>query len=199
MAASGKDQTALVTALVAGDRSAFETIYRKHNASMVRVAASMVQSRGAAEEVAQDAWLAVLRGINSFEGRASLSTWIFAILINTARTRAKRDGRAVSFDAGGPDENLTAAFDGKGRWKNMPSLWDELTPERILAGRSVMTHVNEAIDMLPAGQRSVIIMHAQHDMTAADVCAALNISEGNMRVLLHRARLAIRATLDELQ
>ncbi len=192
------DDAPLVALLVAGDRSAFERIYRKHNASLIRVATGIVRSRATAEEVTQDTWIAVLRNIGGFEGRSSLAGWIYSILINKSRSRAQRDGRSVSFDAGGEDDNLAAAFDGRGRWKDMPELWEELTPERILAGRNVMDHVTAVIEALPPGQRSVIILRAQQGLEADEVCAALGISEGNMRVLLHRARLAIRAALDGL-
>jgi RNA polymerase sigma-70 factor (ECF subfamily) len=192
------DETELVRLLVAGDRPAFERIYRKHNAALIRVGMGIVRSRATAEEVAQDAWIAVLKNIASFEGRSSLAGWIFSILINKARSRATREGRFVSFDDGGEDDNLAAAFDGRGRWKDMPDLWEELTPERILAGRSVMDHVTATIETLPAGQRSVIILRAQQGLEAEEVCKILGISEGNMRVLLHRARLAIRAALDGL-
>ncbi|MBT4624225.1 MAG: sigma-70 family RNA polymerase sigma factor [Verrucomicrobia bacterium] len=181
-----------------GDRSAFEYVYRKHNNSLIRIATGIVRIAATAEEVTQDTWLAVLRNIGGFEGRSSLAGWIYSILVNKARTRAKRDGRSVSFDAGGEDDNLAAAFDGRGRWKDMPDLWEELTPERILAGRNVMDHVIAAIEALPPGQRSVIILRAQHELEADEVCTALGISEGNMRVLLHRARLTIRAALDGL-
>ena len=192
------DDAALVALLVVGDRTAFELIYRKHHPTLIRVGTGIVRSRATAEEVAQDTWIAVLRNIGGFEGRSSLAGWIFSILINKARSRVLRDGRAVSFDADGEDDNLAAAFDGRGRWKDMPDLWDELTPERILAGRNVMDHVAAAIEALPHGQRSVIILRAQQGLEADEVCAALGISEVNMRVLLHRARLTIRAALDGL-
>ncbi len=192
------DDAPLVALLVDGDRSAFERIYRKHNASLIRVATGIVRSRATAEEVTQDTWMAVLCNIGGFEGRSSLAGWIYSILINKSRSRAQRDGRSVSFDADGEDDNLAAAFDGRGRWKDMPELWEALTPERILAGRNVMDHVTAAIEALPPGQRSVIILRAQQGLEADEVCAALGISEGNMRVLLHRARLAIRAALDGL-
>ena len=188
----------LVQMLAAGDRAAFEQLYRKHNASLVRVATGVVRSRATAEEVAQETWIAVLKSISGFEGRSSLASWIFSILINKARSRAKRDGRIVSFDGAGEDNNLAAAFDGRGRWKDMPELWETLTPDRILAGRKVMDHVNAAIEALPPGQRSVIILRAQQGLDAEEVCAILGISEGNMRVLLHRARLGVRAALDGL-
>jgi RNA polymerase sigma-70 factor (ECF subfamily) len=186
----------LVKQLAAGDRKAFEQVYKRHNVPLIRTAMGIVQSRATAEEVAQDTWVLVLKNISSFEGRSSLSSWIFTILINTARSRAKRDGRSVSFDGGGEDDNLAAAFDGRGRWKEMPELWNELTPERILAGRKAMDHVNTAIEALPAGQRAVIILRAQQGLDADEVCAILGISESNMRILLHRARLGVRAALD---
>ncbi|MBA8907577.1 RNA polymerase sigma factor [Aminobacter ciceronei] len=198
MGKADADETELVQLLVAGDRPAFERIYRKHNAALIRVATGIVASRATAEEVAQDTWIAVLKNVASFEGRSSLAGWIFSILINKARSRAAREGRFVSFDGEGEDDNLAAAFDGRGRWKDMPDLWEEVTPERILAGRSVMDHVAAAIETLPAAQRSVIILRAQQGLEAEEVCEILGISEGNMRVLLHRARLAIRTALDGL-
>lgn len=193
-----KDETRLVRLLAEGDRAAFEYVYRKHNAALIRVGSGIVQSRATAEEVAQDTWLAVLRNIGGFEGRSSLAGWIFTILINKARTRARRDGRSVSFDETGTEDNLAAAFDGRGRWKDMPELWDEMTPERIIAGRNVMAHVGAAIETLPAGQRAVLVMRTQQGLEPAEICAALGISDGNMRVLLHRARLGVRAALDDL-
>lgn len=191
-------EAALVQLLSLGDRAAFEQVFNQHNASLVRVASGIVKSRATAEEVAQDTWIAVLKSISGFEGRSSLASWIFTILINKARSRAKREGRILSFDGAGEDDNLAAAFDGRGRWKNMPDLWEILTPERILAGRSAMEHVNAAIEALPPGQRSVIILRAQEGLDAEEVCAILGITEGNMRVLLHRARLGVRAALDEM-
>ena len=189
-------ETDLVQRLAAGDRAAFEELYNRHNSSLVRVATGVVRNRATAEEVAQDTWIAVIRNISGFEGRSSLASWIFSILINKARSRAKRDGRIVSFDGAGEGDSLAAAFDGRGRWKNTPELWESVTPERILAGRSVMEHVTAAIEALPPGQRSVIILRAQQGLEAQEVCAILGMSEGNMRVLLHRARLAVRAALD---
>ncbi|MBI6630747.1 RNA polymerase sigma factor [Pontibaca salina] len=192
------EEAAIVDLLTAGDRPAFEQVYRKHNAAMVRVATGIVRSRATAEEVAQETWIAVLKSVSGFEGRSSLASWIFSILINKSRNRAKREGRIVSFDGAGEDDNLAAAFDGRGRWKNMPELWETLTPERILAGRSVMEHVNAAIEALPPGQRAVIILRAQQGLDADEVSTILGITEGNMRVLLHRARLNVRVALDGL-
>ncbi len=190
------DETVLVERLASGDRVAFESVYRKHNAAMIRMCTGIVRNRATAEEIVQDTWVAVLNGISGFEGRSSLAGWIFAILVNKSRSRATRDGRTVSFDGEGEDDNLAAAFDGRGRWKDMPELWENLTPERIVEGRSILAHVAAAIDTLPPAQRSVLILRAEQDLDPSEVCAILAISEGNMRVLLHRARLSVRKALD---
>lgn len=192
------DETALVAQLATGDRTAFDCVYRKHNASMLRMCEGMIRTRATAEEVVQDTWIAVLKGIGGFEGRSSLAGWIFAILVNKARSRAQRDGRMISFDGEGEDDGLAAAFDGRGRWKDMPDLWETLTPDRIIEGRNIMAHVLAAIDALPSAQRSVLILRGQQDLEPAEVCSILNITEGNMRVLLHRARLSVRKSLDTL-
>jgi RNA polymerase sigma-70 factor (ECF subfamily) len=191
-------EAALLRMLASGDRAAFEAIYRKHNAAMVRFATGILRSRASAEEVTQDAWVSVLKNIGGFEGRSALAGWIFTIVLNKARTRAGRDGRSVSFDGAGEDDNLAAAFDGRGRWKDMPELWEEITAERIIAGRSVLHHVTAAIESLPPAQRSVLVLRGQQGLEADEVCAMLGITEGNMRVLLHRARLAVRAAVDGL-
>lgn len=184
--------------LKAGDEAVFGALYTRHTPSMIRVAGTIVNSRATAEEVAQDTWMSVLKNIVGFEGRSSLAGWIFTILVNKARTRARRDGRWVSFDEGGEDYDLAAAFDGHGRWKVMPELWDEITPERIVAGRRLAAHMCAAIDALPPAQRAVIVLRVQQGLDPAEVCKMLEISDGNMRVLLHRARLSLRATLDAL-
>jgi RNA polymerase sigma-70 factor (ECF subfamily) len=192
------DEKKLVGKLIAGDREAFEFIYRKHNGAMLRVCEGVVRNRATAEEVVQDTWVAVLKGIAAFEGRSSLAGWIYAILVNKARSRAVRDGRSVSFNAEDEDDALAAAFDGRGRWKDMPELWEMVTPDRIVEGRNLIAHVTMAIGSLPPAQRAVLILRAQQELEPAEVCAALGITEGNMRVLLHRARLSVRKALGGL-
>lgn len=184
--------------LKAGDEAVFGMLYTRHTPSMIRVAATIVNSRATAEEVSQDTWLAVLKNIGGFEGRSSLAGWIFTILINKARTRARRDGRSVSFEQGGEGNDLAAAFDGHGRWKEMPELWEEITPERIVAGRRLAEHMRDAIETLPPAQRAVIVLRVQQGLEPSEVCEALGLSDGNIRVLLHRARLSLRAKLAEL-
>lgn len=196
MASVATDETGLIGGLIAGDRTAFETLYRRHNAAMLRVATAILRNPASAEEVVQDSWLAVLRNVGGFERRSSLAGWIFAILTNAAKSRARRDGRMVVLDpaeGGGLDEG---EFDARGHWRTMPQAWDEITPERVIDGRRMLDHVAAAIDDLPPAQRAVLVLRGQMQLEAAEVCAMLGLSEGNMRVLLHRARLTLRARLD---
>lgn len=194
----GDDDQALVLRLVDGDAAAFDVLYRRHNAAMIRFCTGIVQHRHLAEEVVQDTWIAVLGRIDLFEGRSSLASWIYTILINKARSRARREGRTVFFEDHASGDSLADAFDGRGRWRQIPELWENLTPERHIEGRSVLQHVEEVIDTLPPTQRAVLVLRGQQELDPSEVCALLNISEGNMRVLLHRARLAVRNVLDRL-
>lgn len=198
MAEIDSDDRVLALRLLTGDAEAFELVYRRHNAAMLRFCAGIVRSRDLAEEVVQDTWVAVLGRIDLFEGRGSLAGWIYTILINKARSRARREGRTVSFDDFGDGEGLTGAFDGRGHWRSIPELWEDLTPERHIEGRSVLQHVEAVIETLPPAQRAVLILRGQQELDASEVCALLDISEGNMRVLLHRARLTVRNALDQL-
>jgi RNA polymerase sigma-70 factor (ECF subfamily) len=168
------------------------------------VAASIIGSRAQAEEVVQDAWLAVFAGIDRFEGRSSLVTWVFSIVLNRARTRASREGRLVGLPAllegtepGGRAVDVSE-FKPDGHWLEVPRLWDELSPERIVGGRQLWDHVTEAIERLPAGQRAVIILRDMEGREAEEACSLLGISAENQRVLLHRARGRIRQTIDAL-
>lgn len=191
-------ETELLQRLASGDRATFELVYRRHNAGMVRFATAILRNRASAEEIVQETWIAVLSNIGGFEGRSSLAGWIFTIVANKAKTRAKRDGLSVSLDTSANDDTADDAFDGRGRWREMPELWDEMTPERIVDGRQILDHLTEAIDNLPAAQRAVLVLRAQQDLEAEEVCKILGISDGNMRVLLHRARLSLRQSLDRI-
>lgn len=192
------DDAVLLPRLVVGDRMAFQRLFRLHNGPMIRFATSIVRSRHVAEEVVQDTWVSVLGRIDLFEGRGSLTSWIYAILVNKARTVAKREGRIVFFDDASDGDRLADAFDGRGRWRDIPELWDELTPDRHIEGRSVLQHVEAAIEALPPAQRAVLILRSQQELEPKEVCNLLGISEGNMRVLLHRARVNVRNVLDRL-
>jgi RNA polymerase sigma-70 factor (ECF subfamily) len=166
-----------------------------------------VPSRAVAEDVAQEVWLGVVRGIGRFEGRSSLRTWIFRILANQARTRARREARSVPFSSlagpGGdgptvdPDRFLGAdhpAFPG--HWASPPRSWEGMPEQELLAGET-RERVQNAIDMLPASQRAVISLRDVEGWSSPEVCDLLDISEGNQRVLLHRARATVREALEE--
>jgi RNA polymerase sigma-70 factor, ECF subfamily len=198
------DQPEFLARLRQGDELAYKTLIRRFHGSLIGVAASIIGSRAQAEEIVQDAWLAVFAGIGGFEGRSSLVTWIFSIVLNRARTRVSREGRLVGLPAllegtepGGRAVDA-AEFKPDGHWREAPRLWDELSPERIVGGRQLWDHVLEAIERLPAGQRAVIILRDMEGCDAGDACGLLGISAENQRVLLHRARGRIRQTVDGL-
>jgi RNA polymerase sigma-70 factor, ECF subfamily len=187
-----------------GDSAAYRMLVRRFHASLVRFAASIIGSHAQAEEIVQDSWLAVYSGVGRFEGRSSLVTWIFSIVVNRARTRVSREGRLVGLgslmEGTSPTERgvpLTE-FKPDGHWVEAPRLWDELNPERIVVGRQLWDHVQRVIDLLPAGQRAVILLRDMEGRDAEETCSLLDISPENQRVLLHRARSRIRQEIDTL-
>lgn len=197
------DQPAFLALLRQGDAGAYERLIRRFHGSLVGTASGIIGSRAQAEEVVQDAWLAVFAGIGRFEGRSSLASWLFAIVLNRARTRAGREGRLVALPAlDGADGHERQVpidrFDASGHWTQSPRLWDELDPERTVAGKQLWAHVRDAIERLPAGQKAVIILRDIEAHSAEDACELLHISPENQRVLLHRARGRVRSTIEAL-
>ncbi len=187
----------LVTRLRQGDEAAFAALYGAHNDALVRLAHAITGSRATAEEVVQDSWLAIIRGIDGFEGRASLRNWIFRIVSNKARSRARRDGRIQPLHAASDKTgSLDDRFAADGSWIEPPALWDEITPERILAGRQAWQQVLTIIDNLPPIQQAILSLLEGGKLPAADIAALLDISPGNVRVQLHRARETIRDRID---
>jgi len=192
---------ALLRRLLAGDEGAFSELVAAYHGSLLRLALTFVGDRAAAEDVVQETWLGVVRGLPSFERRSSLKTWIFRILANRGRTRGARDGRFVTFSAlGDTDEavtDLADRFSAQGRWTQPPSRWQESSPEDLLLRREIVAGLEEAIATLPPNQRSVVTLRDIEGVDAADVCNILEISETNQRVLLHRARTKIRARVEQ--
>lgn len=189
----------LLSRLRSGDKKAFRALVRKHQASLVRFAQTFVGNRETADEVVQDTWLAVIEGLAAFEGRSSLKNWIFAILANKARSRAVRDRRWVT--AGSltgdiyidrPAVDYSSGFDLSREWAGPLASWDEVTPERVVSGRQMLAHVNEAIDVLPPAQKSLLLLRQVDQMNSHEVKEILGISTANQRVLLHRARAKVR-------
>ena len=184
----------LLRRLRAGDERAFVTLVERYNGSMLRLAASFVPSRAIAEEVVQDTWLAVLRGLAAFEGRSSLKTWLFAILVNRARSAGVRESRTVPVADAGPVVDASR-FGPDGAWILPPEHWIEEAESRVDAVK-LATLLRLALDGLPARQREVVVLRDVEGLTSAEVCGVLSISEANQRVLLHRGRGKLRTVLE---
>ena len=192
-----QDERALIERLRAGDERAFDALVARHDAALRRVARTFVRSSSAADDVVQETWLGVIRGLDDFEGRSSLRTWIFSILVNRARSRAVGDARSVSFSAIEDEDRPAvepAAFSADGRWTSAPPRLD-YDPETQLLSKELRERLLHVIDGLPPAQRSVITLRDLVGMPAEDVCALLDVTDGNQRVLLHRARSRVRTAL----
>jgi RNA polymerase sigma-70 factor (ECF subfamily) len=192
--------THLLARLRAGDEAAFELLVRRHHGEMIALARTYVRTRAVAEEVVQETWLAVLTSLDRFEHRASLKTWIFRILVNTAITRGGREARITPFSSlelDGPDTPAVdpSRFGAAGEWHAWPSNWGAL-PEDDLLSRETVEVVRRAVADLPPRQARVIAMRDIAGFTAEEVAMTLGISPGNQRILLHRARSKVRATLE---
>lgn len=203
---SATDEQAMVQALLRGDERAFEWLVRQHHTTLVRLALRYVGDPAIAEEVAQDTWLQVLKGLGRFQFRSSLKTWMTQILMNRARTRARRDRRSLSFtdawlavlEDGEPavDQDRFVPSDSPSnadRWASAPR---PFVPEEQVLTHETQAIVQRAISGLPVAQREVITLRDIEGRSAAEVCNTLGLSETNQRVLLHRARSRVRAALE---
>jgi RNA polymerase sigma-70 factor (ECF subfamily) len=198
----GTDDGALLAALRNGDERAFETLVQRYHGPLIKIALMYVRDRAVAEEVVQETWLAALEGIDRFEGRSSLKTWLFHIATNRAKTRGAREGRQVAISAlAGSDEPEVSLDrflppDDPRRplgWAAPPRAWPE---ERLMSGETVQ-RVRDAIAKLPPAQQAVIGLRDVEGLSADEVARALDISAGNERVILHRARSRLRRDLEE--
>lgn len=197
------DEAELLERLRARDEQAFAQLVREWSPSMLRLARMHTPSRSVAEEVVQEAWLGVLQGIDRFEGRSSLKTWVFRILVNRALTRGVRESRSVPFGALAVDEATReeaavdpSRFTRDGAWASPPRQWDE-SPELALRSEETLRAARAAIAELPPMQRLVILMRDLEGFGSEETCNALEISETNQRVLLHRARAKVRQALEK--
>jgi RNA polymerase sigma-70 factor (ECF subfamily) len=192
----------VVAALRRGDESVFGDLVDAYSPGLMRMALMYVRDRAVAEEVVQDTWIAVLRGIERFEGRSSLKTWIYRILMNTAKTRGQRESRSVPFSAAAgrdepavdPDRFLDAEHQHAGGWMLGPSEWQ--TPEEELLQGETREQILRAIDDLPEQQRAVITLRDVEGFPPDEVSELMGISDGNQRVLLHRARAKVRTAIE---
>ena len=202
-----RDELGLVEKLRNGDEAAFAALLDRHHRSLMRAALAYVADQSVAEEVVQETWLAVLKGLHQFEGRSSLKTWIFKILTNKAKTRGVRESRHISvspLDLNEEDDEPAVAptqFRSTGHWTDYwdayPAPWHEDTPEKHLLTKEGATHLQQAIDGLPANLQQVLIMRDVEGLSSTEVCDILQISESNQRVLLHRARSRVRRGFDQ--
>ncbi len=179
----------------------------RYQPAMLRIARMYVATSAVAEEVVQEAWLGVLKGVDRFEGRSSLRTWIFRILVNIAKTRGQREHRSVPFSSIWPAEGDEPAVDPErflpeshpespGHWLAAPSSWETVPEDRLLS-KETLAHVAAAIDLLPPNQREVIRLRDVLGWSSEEVRNALDLSETNQRVLLHRARSKVRRALED--
>jgi len=196
-------ESELIERLVAGDEAAFTQLVGRFHPNLVRFALAFVRDRSVAEEVVQDTWLAVVKGLASFERRSSLKTWIFRIAANRARTRGVREARSTPLsafesraDGQGPAVD-PARFDERGRWTAPPRRWEEQDPEKLLMRGETMEVLQRALDGLPPNQRTVVVLRDIEGLESAEICNILEVSETNLRVLLHRGRVRLRAVLEE--
>ncbi len=204
--AARAEDAALLAALRAGDERAFARLVDRHHASLVRVARQYVPTQEIAEDVAQEAWLGLLRGLDRFEGRSSLRTYLFRIVMNLARTRGVREARSVPFSslaraeedgpAVDPERFVQASERGAGHWASPVRPWSAGAEQLVLSAEAVQK-VYAAIAELPEVQRQVVTLRDVEGFDAGEVCDLLELSEGNQRVLLHRARTKLRQALAE--
>ena len=197
----------LLARLRDGDEAAFAELVGRLYGPMLRLAMVHVDNRAVAEEVVQDAWVGVLRQLDRFEGRSSLRTWVLRIVGNRARTRAVRERRSTPFSSldglGGPghpavepERFLPEGGQWAGHWASPPRSWDGVPEDRLLS-RETRAEVERAVEVLPPAQRAVITLRDVEGLTAAETCQLLGLTEGNQRVLLHRARSRVRRSLEE--
>lgn len=192
---AASDEHDLVRRLKAGDEEAFAALVERHHAGMVRVARGYVRSRAVAEEVAQEAWLGLLRGLNGFEGRSSLRTWLFRIVVNRAISTGLRERVHVAVDDS-ELESDNGRFSQDGWWVTHPTHWADEVVDR-LTSPELAARVRAAIEELSPGQRDVVTLRDVEGLSSVETCTVLGISDGNQRVLLHRGRARVRAVLEQ--
>ncbi len=196
----------LLVRLRQGDERAFDELVTHHHRALIRMAMGHVADREVAEEVVQDTWMAVIEGLSRFEGRSSLRTWIFGIMIHKAKDRGVREKRHVTFSSfESIDEDNDEAIDPSrfhqsgdwaGHWAFPPQPWDDQTPEKLLASQQAVNAMNKAIDALPPTLKDVLILRDVEGAAAKEVCDILKITETNLYVRLHRARERVRQAVE---
>jgi RNA polymerase sigma-70 factor (ECF subfamily) len=190
------DDSALLARLLEGDEKAFVELVRRYHEPLVRVARYYVNSDASAEDVAQETWIAVLRGAERFEGRSSFKTWLFRILVNRARTTGVKEHRVVPVDPLAPGPSVSATrFDQGGAWREAPVPFTE-TLEEVLDNAPLVRLVHQSIARLPEPARAVVTLRDVEGLSTTEVADLLGLSEANVRVILHRSRARIRSEVE---
>lgn len=201
-----QEEACLVARLKQGEEGAFDELVKRHHSALIRMAMGYVADREIAEEVVQDTWMAVIQGLDRFEGRSSFRTWIFGIMIHKAKDRGVREKRHTTFsDFETVDDDREEAVDPSrfhqsgewaGHWAFPPQPWDEQTPEKLLASQQAVNAMHRAIDALPPTLKTVLILRDVEGVEAKEVCEILTITETNLYVRLHRAREQVRQAVE---
>lgn len=201
-----QEERSLIGRLRTGDEGAFDELVNKHHSGLIRMALGHVADREVAEEVVQDTWMAVIEGLARFEGRSSLRTWIFGILIHKAKDRGVREKRHTTFSAfeSHDDDNDEAVDPSRfqqsgewaGHWAFPPQPWDDQTPEKLLASQQAVRAMNKAIESLPNTLKEVLVLRDVEGVDAKEACEILKITETNLYVRLHRARERVRVAVE---
>jgi RNA polymerase sigma-70 factor (ECF subfamily) len=199
---------ALLSRLRVGEEGAFDELVDKHHGALIRMAMGYVADREVAEEVVQDTWMVVIENLSRFEGRSSLRTWIFGILIHKAKDRGIREKRHTTFSSfeSYEDDNEEAVDPSRfhqrgesaGHWAIPPQPWDDRTPEMLLASQQALNAMNSAIESLPRSLKEVLILRDVEGIDIKEACALLKITETNLYVRLHRARERVRVAVEAL-
>lgn len=201
-----KGEDTLIARLSKGDEGAFDELVNQHHGALIRMAMGYVADREVAEEVVQDTWMVVIESLDRFEGRSSLRTWIFGILIHKAKDRGVREKRHATFSSFESfDDDSEEAVDPSrfqqsgewaGHWAFPPQPWDDRTPEKLLANQQAVTAMQQAIDELPATLKDALILRDVEGVESTEICELLKITETNLNVRLHRARERVRQAVE---
>ena len=195
-----KSNNIIINALLNNDENAFrylvKTLYNHLLAVAIAISGSSI-----ADEVVQESWISVLRALPKFEGRSTLKTWITRIVANEAKRRVKKESRQISLDSLGGDDNdsFLDRFDSKGHWIRPPVNWDLATPDEILEENQLKECIDASVTVLPEQQKAVFILRDFENYSLKQICNILDVSDSNVRVLLHRARHRLYQTIEKYQ
>ncbi len=193
------DEDALIDALLAKDEGAFRHAIQQHHSAMLHLARTIVGSH-IADEVVQESWFSAMRALPKFERRSKLKTWLMRIVANEAKTRLRKESRLVSLDAmTEPDSVLAGRFNERGEWQTTPVEWEGDSPDALLSSHELKDCIDEMIAGLPELQGATLSLREQQDYSLAEICNILEVSESNVRVLLHRARNRLFRCIEHFQ